>query len=129
MLLTAIRGVSATADVSADAAELASRKPAAQKEPARNDQGVGSGPEGLRVAASGAVSRESLAEVLEAARERARLSQASLEFSVDDESGRTVVKVVDAQTKELIRQIPSEEVLAVARNLERIKGFLLSETA
>jgi flagellar protein FlaG len=40
-----------------------------------------------------------------------------------------VVKVVDAQTKELIRQIPSEEVLAVARNLERIKGFLLSETA
>jgi flagellar protein FlaG len=38
-----------------------------------------------------------------------------LEFSRDEESGRTVITVLNAETKEVIRQIPSEEVLAIAR--------------
>ena len=38
----------------------------------------------------------------------------SLEFHVDDASGRTVCSVRDAQTGDLIRQIPNEEVLRLA---------------
>lgn len=41
-----------------------------------------------------------------------------LEFSVDDDSGRTVVKVMNSETGEVIRQLPTEEALAVARRLE-----------
>jgi flagellar protein FlaG len=41
----------------------------------------------------------------------------SLEFRVDDASGRTVVSVRNPQTGELIRQIPSEEVLRIASAL------------
>jgi flagellar protein FlaG len=41
--------------------------------------------------------------------------QRDLQFSVDEESGRNVVKVIDSKSKEVIRQIPSEEVLALAR--------------
>jgi len=52
-----------------------------------------------------------------------------LEFSVDTDSRRTVVKVVDQQTKELIRQIPSEEALEIARALERAQGLLIKQTA
>lgn len=48
----------------------------------------------------------------------ASLSRASgLEFAVDDELGRVVVKVVDAETREVLKQFPSEEALALARSL------------
>lgn len=42
----------------------------------------------------------------------------NLEFSIDEGSGAMVVKVVDADTKEVIRQIPREEVLALAQHLK-----------
>ncbi|MCP3869306.1 MAG: flagellar protein FlaG [Gammaproteobacteria bacterium] len=41
----------------------------------------------------------------------------NLQFNIDRDSGHTVVKVVDAETEETIRQIPSEEVLEMARHL------------
>ena len=40
-----------------------------------------------------------------------------LQFSIDEDSGHTVIKVIDSTTNETIRQIPNEEVLKVARNL------------
>lgn len=52
-----------------------------------------------------------------------------LEFSVDSETDQTVVKVVDQNTKEIIRQIPSEEALAIAESLDKVLGSLLSEKA
>jgi len=45
-------------------------------------------------------------------------SHREIQFAVDDGSGRTVIKVMDMDTKEMIRQIPSEEVLKFARMLE-----------
>lgn len=53
----------------------------------------------------------------------------NLVFSIDDDSGRTVVKVVDSSTEETIRQIPSEEVLEIARALDKLQGLLLRQTA
>jgi flagellar protein FlaG len=40
-----------------------------------------------------------------------------LNFSVDELTGRAVVKVIDHETKDLIRQIPAEEILEVARRV------------
>jgi flagellar protein FlaG len=48
----------------------------------------------------------------------------SLSFRVDELSGRTVITVLDVTTQEIVRQIPSEEVLALARALEK-SGALL----
>jgi flagellar protein FlaG len=42
----------------------------------------------------------------------------NLNFSIDEGSERTVIKVIDAETDETIRQIPSEEVLVLARRLK-----------
>lgn len=47
-----------------------------------------------------------------------------LRFSVDEETGRTVVKVLDSRSGEVIRQIPPEEMLALAEDLERLQGLL-----
>jgi len=50
-----------------------------------------------------------------------------LQFSVDDDSGRPVIKVTDRTTNELVRQIPSEEALQIARDVEQFqKGLLLN---
>ena len=51
-------------------------------------------------------------------------AQRNLSFRVDEGSGRTVITVVDASTHEIIRQIPSEEVLALSQALEAASGLL-----
>ena len=58
-------------------------------------------------------------------------TQRDVDFSVDDSTGRVVVRVVDSVSEEVIRQIPSEEMLAISRHLvesletEQPKGFLI----
>jgi len=49
----------------------------------------------------------------------------NLQFSVDEQSGQTVVKVIDAETKELVRQIPSQEVLDARNAVDNYRGLLL----
>jgi flagellar protein FlaG len=52
-----------------------------------------------------------------------------LEFSIDTDTRRTVVKVVDIRTKQVLRQFPSEEVLQIAKALDNFTGLLLREKA
>jgi flagellar protein FlaG len=47
--------------------------------------------------------------------------QRDLSFSLDEGSGRTIIKVVDSESGKLVRQIPSEEVLALATYLQDMK--------
>lgn len=56
------------------------------------------------------------------------LSQ-GLEFSIDTDSNRTVVKVIDQQTQEVIRQMPSQEALDIAKMLDQVLGKLIREKA
>ena len=53
----------------------------------------------------------------------------NLEISVDEDSGRSIVKVIDKETHELIRQMPSEEVLAIAKALDKFQGLLIQQQA
>ena len=52
-----------------------------------------------------------------------------LRFSVDENSGRTIVRVVDIETDEVIRQIPSEEMLVVIRHFSEMTGNIFDEVA
>ena len=49
-----------------------------------------------------------------------------LQFSIDDTSGETVITVLDSSTEKVIRQIPSEEVMALSQNFDSLKGVLFS---
>lgn len=53
----------------------------------------------------------------------------SIQFSMDKESGRVVVKVLDTETKQVLRQIPNPEVLAISKNLARLQGLFVSDRA
>ncbi len=52
-----------------------------------------------------------------------------LEFSVDSDSKRSIVKVVDKNTQEVIRQMPTKEALEIAKALDRLQSMLIRETA
>lgn len=54
-------------------------------------------------------------------------SQRQLQFQVDADSGRTIVRVVNPETKELIRQIPGDEVLKLARAIGANGGQIISD--
>lgn len=49
----------------------------------------------------------------------------TLQFSVDETSGDSVVKVIDSETEEVVRQIPSQELLDVRNAAEKYRGILL----
>ena len=76
------------------------------------------------------VDQEAVKERLESSvsqlKDMVKSVQRDLQFSIDDSSGKTVITVVDSTTAEIIRQIPSDEVLALARNIESFKGALFS---
>lgn len=52
-----------------------------------------------------------------------------LNFSLDDSTGNLVVKVTDTKSGDLIRQIPSEEALNLAKRLDEVRSFLFEGKA
>lgn len=52
-----------------------------------------------------------------------------IQFSLDEDSNRTIIKIVDQQTKEVLRQIPSAEALAIAKALDQAQGLLIKQKA
>ena len=74
-------------------------------------------------AASSQPTQESVSKILEALNPLAR----NLQFSIDDATGRTIVKVVDAKTNEVIRQIPSEDLLELAHSMNKLSGLFIKQ--
>lgn len=53
-----------------------------------------------------------------------------LEFSLDPDSNRTIIKVVDQKTGEVVRQIPSTEAIQIAKALDQAQqGLLIKQKA
>lgn len=50
-------------------------------------------------------------------------------FAMDEESGKTIVKVVDTATQEVLRQFPSAEALSIAHSIDKMQGLLIREKA
>jgi flagellar protein FlaG len=49
-----------------------------------------------------------------------------LNFSKDQDTGKTIIKVVDTATDTVIRQIPSEEAIAIAKSIDKMQGLLIN---
>mgnify|MGYP000358963720 CR=1 FL=1 len=63
------------------------------------------------------VELKDLSSVVAKINEQVQSIQRDLVFSIDEESGREVVTIKDSNSDKVIRQIPSEEMLQLARNL------------
>ena len=56
-----------------------------------------------------------------------QLMDRNVSFEIDTHSGRDVISVFEKETKELIRQIPSEETLELLKRMDTMVGVLFSE--
>ncbi|MFZ1546871.1 MAG: flagellar protein FlaG [Candidatus Nitrotoga sp.] len=76
------------------------------------------------------VSSAQLKSVVNDANEVFKQSNMSLEFSVDSDTQNTIVKLIDTETGDLVRQFPSKEMLAIASAIGQFQqGLLLEQKA
>ena len=52
----------------------------------------------------------------------------TLQFQVDEDSGRDVIKILDKTSGDVIKQYPSEEVLSLVSKLSESAGILIDQT-
>ncbi len=77
------------------------------------------------------MSRDELESVVSQLQDYVQSIQRDMKFQIDDVTGRVVVQVIDSNSQEVVRQIPSEEMLAIARHLadsinnNEAKGFFI----
>ena len=58
-----------------------------------------------------------------------KVHASSIEFSVDEDSGRTIVKLVDTENDTVLRQYPSKELLAISKEIDKFKGMFVKTQA
>jgi flagellar protein FlaG len=75
------------------------------------------------------VTAPQLAEAVKTLNDRYAAQRTDLKFTIDKDSGTTVVAIVDAKDGTVLRQIPSEEALRIAHTLEQNRGALIQRTA
>ncbi len=72
---------------------------------------------------------EFLQEVLAVAQNHLQVSNVGLDFTVHDDTGRIQVSVTDKETGDVIREIPSDQVLNLMAKLDEMLGILYDEKA
>ena len=80
-------------------------------------------------AVSATQTAEAVREAVEQVNDALRRVSAGVEFSLDQGSGRVIARVVDSETKEVLRQIPSEQMLAISRAIDDLRGMLIQQEA
>ncbi|PRY64587.1 flagellar protein FlaG [Vreelandella songnenensis] len=70
------------------------------------------------------ISKGELVEPLQ--RINAAMRPRGLEFEMSEQSSRIITRVIDRESGEIIRQIPAEEVVQIAKRLEEVQGSLIS---
>jgi len=73
--------------------------------------------------------REYLSSVVDKLNELLRDGGRSVSFNVDQDSGESVIVVTNLDTGKVIRQIPSQTVINLAHDFEKLKGFIHNKCA
>jgi flagellar protein FlaG len=72
--------------------------------------------------------RKNLQEAVTRLNEQMQSKGRDLSFSMDERIDRTIITVKNLQTGEVVRQIPTEEVVRMAHSIEDMKGVLFNQT-
>lgn len=78
---------------------------------------------------SGQPSNQQLKQATENLNQHVQSLKRDLHFSIDEDTGETVIRVVDSESQKTIRTIPSDEFLSVAQQLNKSVGLLLNAQA
>lgn len=72
---------------------------------------------------------EEIEQTVESLNETMTLLERGINFEVDRDVKRTIIKVVDRETDEIIKQIPSEDLLKVIGHLQEMQHLLFDDKA
>jgi len=73
------------------------------------------------------VDEEQLNEMVDELNGLAQTVQRQLQFSIDEDNGEVIVKVVDAETRDVVREIPPEEIREMQKRLSEISEKLFQK--
>lgn len=74
-------------------------------------------------------SQDELEDIVDKMSETVKIMQRNLNFSIHDDTGMTVVKVMDVSSGEVIRQMPTEDALRLAERLDEMRSLLFEARA
>lgn len=57
------------------------------------------------------------------------LAQEGIEFTIDKDTKFDVVKIIDKETNQVIRQLPSQTTIEIAKALDKLQGLLIKQEA
>jgi len=73
------------------------------------------------------ISPDKIEKMLQQFEKTANRMSTQLSFSLDDKTGKTVIKVIDKETGDVIRQIPPEEALKLSAHMQEMVGILFDK--
>lgn len=80
-------------------------------------------------ATEGEKESKSMTQIVEELNVSTQYQKRAIQFSLDEEAGQPVIKVIDAETDKVIRQIPQEEILRFQQRIEEMSGLIIQEQA
>ncbi|MDI6793111.1 MAG: flagellar protein FlaG [bacterium] len=75
------------------------------------------------------VSDEDLTRAVDVLNETSRVYDRGIRFSVDEETGRRVVSIINRETDEVVRTIPSEQMLDLVAAIHNLMGVMMDKKA
>ncbi|MFW5443924.1 MAG: flagellar protein FlaG [Methylococcaceae bacterium] len=105
-------------DIKTEAGNVAQTKPPTKTKKTDTEEDISKANKAKESTEEKESSEQSLNEAVKQLNTYVQSINRNLEFNIDNNSGKTVVKVIDAETDELIRQIPNEEALNIAKQLD-----------
>jgi flagellar protein FlaG len=82
-----------------------------------------------KVQASDQMTTRDVKEVLESFQDLSKTIQTKLNFTIHEENNEIIIKVIDKESNELIRQFPSDEMLNLQDKMRDMAGFLFNANA
>jgi flagellar protein FlaG len=85
-------------------------------------------PEKVDLGFSAKEMRENIQEAIDRLNQQLKANGRDLSFQMDEEINRPIITVRNIETGEVVRQIPSEEIIRMAHSIEEGKGLLFNES-
>lgn len=73
------------------------------------------------------ISMEEVEKVIKELNQFIQIFNTKITFEIDKEARRTILKIVDVETSEIIRQIPPEELLIISKRISELLGLIINE--
>ena len=73
------------------------------------------------------LSAEEIEGIIKELNQFIQIFNTKIAFEIDKETKKTILRIVDVETNEVIRQIPPEELLKISRRISELLGLIINE--